>query len=255
VANYYALGNICCNELLKTFSSAGATSREKNFADGEGLMWWVLSETRAYKSILSAREDYCAWIGTRSTALVLLNAGCNHVRTCTDLDFKVFVDHIRRSTGEASDWSKFFYPTYGRKVKRKYVLLYQEPNVSVHTLVCPRPRQPRLHAPAPHSPYPHSRPHKPADLATRVDVSLILSLSPRSFAPSPNLSLATSSNGRAKAAMPPASPLANDVRHATLPIMSVKSASTTLPSMPAHLHLRRPPASLAFTRAPLGAPP
>jgi hypothetical protein len=172
VANCYALGNICYNELLNTFSSAGATSREKNFADGEGLMWWVLSETRAYKSILSAREDYCAWIGTRSTALVLLKAGCNHVRTCTDLDFKVFADHIRRSTGEASDWSNFFYPTYGRKAKRKYILLYQEPNVSVHTLVCPRPRQPRPHAPAP-TPHIHTITH-PSPRISRLELMCLL---------------------------------------------------------------------------------
>jgi hypothetical protein len=35
------------------------------FADGdlEGLMRWVNSETRTYKSILSVQEDYCTWIG------------------------------------------------------------------------------------------------------------------------------------------------------------------------------------------------
>jgi hypothetical protein len=51
--------------LTKTFSSSGAKSQEKNFADGdlEGIIWWILSETHAYKSVLSAQEDYCAWIG------------------------------------------------------------------------------------------------------------------------------------------------------------------------------------------------
>jgi hypothetical protein len=33
-------------------------------------MRWVFSETRAYKRVLSAREDYCAWIGAQSAALV-----------------------------------------------------------------------------------------------------------------------------------------------------------------------------------------
>jgi hypothetical protein len=56
-------------------------------------MWWVLSETCAFKSVLSAREDYCEWIGARSTTLVLLKVGCNHVKVCTD-DFRVSADHV-----------------------------------------------------------------------------------------------------------------------------------------------------------------
>jgi hypothetical protein len=50
-ANCYTLGYICYSESLKTFSLTGATSKEKNFLDGdlEGLMQWVLSETRATK--------------------------------------------------------------------------------------------------------------------------------------------------------------------------------------------------------------
>jgi hypothetical protein len=75
--NYHTLGNRCHNELLKTFFSVGDLSKEKNFSDGdlEGLMRWVLSETRAFKSVLSSREDYCPWIGARSTDSVLLKAG------------------------------------------------------------------------------------------------------------------------------------------------------------------------------------
>jgi hypothetical protein len=71
-------------------------------------MRWVLSETRAFKSVLSAREDCCAWIGARSTASVLLKARCNHVRACTYPNFKVSADHVRRSTVEALEWSKKF---------------------------------------------------------------------------------------------------------------------------------------------------
>jgi hypothetical protein len=53
LANCHTLNNRCYNELLKTFSSAGALSKEKNFFDGdlEGLMRWVLSEIRAFKSV------------------------------------------------------------------------------------------------------------------------------------------------------------------------------------------------------------
>jgi hypothetical protein len=57
-------------------------------------MWWVLSETHAYKSVLSAREDYCAWICDQSTALVLLKVGCNHLKICIDHDFRVSADSI-----------------------------------------------------------------------------------------------------------------------------------------------------------------
>jgi hypothetical protein len=105
---------------LKTFSSARALSKEKNFSDGdlEGLMRWVLSETHAFKSVLSACEDNCACIGARSTALVLLKAMCNHIRVCTDPDFRVSIDHVRRSTIEALEWSKkFLYEIWKRDRK------------------------------------------------------------------------------------------------------------------------------------------
>jgi hypothetical protein len=110
LANYHTLDNKCHNELLKTFSAAGALSKEKKFSDGdlEGLMRWVLSETRAFKSVLSAREDYCAWIDTRITTSVLLKARCNHMRACTNPNFRVSANHVRRSTIEASEWSKKF---------------------------------------------------------------------------------------------------------------------------------------------------
>jgi hypothetical protein len=45
-------------------------------------MRWVLSETRAFKSVLSAREDYCAWIGARSTTSVFSESG---VQSCEGL--------------------------------------------------------------------------------------------------------------------------------------------------------------------------
>jgi hypothetical protein len=95
-ANCYTLGNRCYNEVVKTFSSVGASSREKNFLDGnlEGLMGWVLSETHAYKHILSAQEDYCTWIGVQSTTLVLPKAGCNNMKICTDPDFRVSAEHV-----------------------------------------------------------------------------------------------------------------------------------------------------------------
>jgi hypothetical protein len=52
-------------------------------------MRWVLGETRAFKGVLSAREVYCAWKSARSTALVLLKAGCKHVKACIDPNFNV----------------------------------------------------------------------------------------------------------------------------------------------------------------------
>jgi hypothetical protein len=54
MTNCYTLGNRCSKELAKTFSSVGAKSRERNFVDGdlEGMIRWILSETRAYNSFL-----------------------------------------------------------------------------------------------------------------------------------------------------------------------------------------------------------
>lgn len=108
-SNCYTLGNRCQRELEKAFTSAGATSPKK-CAEGdlEGLMRWILSEIRAYKEVLSTREDYCAWIGARSTASVLLKAGCHHVKACTEPNFEVSANSVRRSTAEASEWSKKF---------------------------------------------------------------------------------------------------------------------------------------------------
>jgi hypothetical protein len=41
--------------------------------------------------------------------LLLLKVGCNHVKVCTDPDFRVSTDHVRRSTIQASEWSKKFF--------------------------------------------------------------------------------------------------------------------------------------------------
>jgi hypothetical protein len=71
-------------------------------------MRWVLNETCAFEGALLDQEDYCAWIGARSTASVLLKVGCNHVKACTDPDFRVSTDHVRKSIVEASEWSKKF---------------------------------------------------------------------------------------------------------------------------------------------------
>jgi hypothetical protein len=72
----------------------------------DGMMCWILSKTHVYRSILSTREDYCAWIGAQSTASVLLKARCNHVRSCTNPNIKVSIDRVRRLTIDALDWSK-----------------------------------------------------------------------------------------------------------------------------------------------------
>jgi hypothetical protein len=84
-------------------------------------MRWILSEIHAYKNILSTREDYYTWIGAQST-LVLPKVGCGHMKICTDPDFKVSVDSVRRSTVEASQWGKSSCLTYGQRAEKKYVL-------------------------------------------------------------------------------------------------------------------------------------
>jgi hypothetical protein len=94
----FTLAKRCCNELEKTFSSVGEKSRAINFIDGDiVVMRSILSEIRAYKIILSTREDYCASIGARSTASFLLKVGYAHMKICIDPDFEVFVDSARRS--------------------------------------------------------------------------------------------------------------------------------------------------------------
>lgn len=82
-------------------------------------MRWILCENRAYKNVLSTREDYCAWIGARSTVSVLLKVGCAHVKSCTDPDFKVSADSAQRSIVEASKWSKKFLSDIWNKVGKE----------------------------------------------------------------------------------------------------------------------------------------
>jgi hypothetical protein len=88
----------------------GARSWDRNFIDGDivGVMRWIHGEVGAFKVILSTQEDYCAWIGAQSTSLVLLRAGFGHLKTCLDPDFKVSIEHVKRSTVEASEWGKNF---------------------------------------------------------------------------------------------------------------------------------------------------
>ncbi|KAL5647158.1 hypothetical protein ACJX0J_041513, partial [Zea mays] len=109
MSNCYTLGNRCQRELERTFTSAGAMCREK-CAEGdlEGLMRWILSEIHAYKNVLSTREDYCAWIGARSTASILLKVGCQHIKACSEPDFEVSAENVRRLTAEASEWGRKF---------------------------------------------------------------------------------------------------------------------------------------------------
>jgi hypothetical protein len=137
LANCHTLGNRWHKEMLKTFSAAEALSKEflLDF-DLESLMRWVLKETRAFEGVLSAREDYYAWIGARSIASVLLKVGCKHMKACSDPNFKVSADHVRRSTVEALEWSKKFLSEIWKrdgkelgieesiKIERRYALCY-----------------------------------------------------------------------------------------------------------------------------------
>jgi hypothetical protein len=78
--------------------------------DGDivGVMRWILGKVGAFKGILSTREDYCTWIGAWRIASVLLKAGCSHIKTCMDLDFKVSVENVKKSTVEALEWGQKF---------------------------------------------------------------------------------------------------------------------------------------------------
>lgn len=123
MSNCYTMGHRCQRELERTYTLVGASCREK-CAEGdlEGLMRWILSEIRAFKGVLSTREDYCAWVGAQSTASVLLGAGCRHVKDYTGPDSKVSADSVRRLTAEASEWGGNSYLIYGRRVAKKLVL-------------------------------------------------------------------------------------------------------------------------------------
>jgi hypothetical protein len=56
---------------------------------------------------------------------VLFRAGCGHLKTYLDPDFKVSKEHVKRSTVEASKWGNNFCLTYGRRVGRRLPLKSQ----------------------------------------------------------------------------------------------------------------------------------
>jgi hypothetical protein len=47
------------------------------------------------------------------------------MKTCTDPDFEVSVDSVRRSTVKASEWERNIYPIYGQRVEKEFALKSQ----------------------------------------------------------------------------------------------------------------------------------
>jgi hypothetical protein len=117
IGNFQSLKDDCfyvatrySEQLECTISSVAERSWEKNFVDGDimGAMRWIYGEVGAFKGVLSTREDYCVWVGARSTASTLLGVGCEHMKACTCPNFKISFEKRKKVISKASEWRKKF---------------------------------------------------------------------------------------------------------------------------------------------------
>jgi hypothetical protein len=69
---------------------------------------WIDGEVEAFDEILLTRGYYYLSIGTRSLALMLEKAGCEHIKTVGQSDFKVCLEDIKSPSAEASNVGNFF---------------------------------------------------------------------------------------------------------------------------------------------------
>jgi hypothetical protein len=79
----------------------------KKFVDGN-IGGAIYGEVGAFKGVLSIQEHYCAWIGAQSTTSALFGVGYNHVKACTDPNFKIYLENVKWSSTKALDWDKKF---------------------------------------------------------------------------------------------------------------------------------------------------
>jgi hypothetical protein len=59
---------------------------------------------------------------------ILFRAGCGHLKTCLDPDFKVSTEYVKRSTVEASKWGNKFLPDIWSKGGKETALEESEKN-------------------------------------------------------------------------------------------------------------------------------
>jgi hypothetical protein len=73
--------------MKRIFSSVGATLRTTlhTSRDTEGVLGWIEKELGEVESIINARSDYCAMIGSCGIALVPKKASCNHIKSVGDV--------------------------------------------------------------------------------------------------------------------------------------------------------------------------
>jgi hypothetical protein len=103
----------CCSiaakfsEKLKgALVSIGAFSCENDYVcvDASMAVKWIEGDIDAFNEVLSSRGDYYTWMGARSVALLFDKAGCEHVKTISQLDITLSVDHIKAPSTEASNF-------------------------------------------------------------------------------------------------------------------------------------------------------
>jgi hypothetical protein len=89
-----------CDILRKIFFSTGAISRATTYTSGDtkGALNWMEKEPGEVDSIITARNNCCAMIGSRGMALVFEKAG-----------FDMSVDDIKRPSKSVANVTKRFF--------------------------------------------------------------------------------------------------------------------------------------------------
>jgi hypothetical protein len=101
----------CVEKIKASFANVGAYSNEDNFirGDPEGVIEWISGEAEALEEILSDRGDVCAFSGARGISAILEKAGCDHVKTLTQVEAAFSVDDTKDPSAEASLMGGKFY--------------------------------------------------------------------------------------------------------------------------------------------------
>jgi hypothetical protein len=98
-------------KLKTSFAKVDAYSAEENFVRGdpEGVVEWLSGEVETFEEILSDRGDVCVFSGARGISSILLNAGCDHIKTIAQSKAAFSIDDTKDPSAEATLMGGKFY--------------------------------------------------------------------------------------------------------------------------------------------------
>lgn len=77
--------------------------------DASGAMKWIEGKVQAFNEVLTGRDDFYTCVGARGTISLFEKAGCEHVKTIIQLEFKLSIDDIRQPSVKVVELGRRFY--------------------------------------------------------------------------------------------------------------------------------------------------